>query len=205
MNGVIYHSSRSCNFYPFFRYLMSFRYLMKGFNQVSFSMTYSLFSDNPGSDLSLEKTNFWPSHKRGIFFSGKYRELSQVITKLISIESGFMLYASQIESHFRLASHHGSFLKQKHTNIITKFPGENPSSKVILFHLQACIPRTTQWKLSQLRSGYSRLLNTYLAHLDNQVSLLSLLSTHTSCDIFNGPRNPSPFTPADVGGNSENP
>ena len=144
-----------------------------------------------------KKNNFWPSRKE-VFFSGKYRELSQVITKFISAERGFMLYASQIESYFRLASHHRSFLKQKHTSIITKFPGENPPSKVNLFHLQACIPRTTQWKLSQLRSGYSRLLNTYLANLDNQVSLLSLLSTHTSCDIFNGLRNPSPFTPADL-------
>ena len=98
-------------------------------------------------------------------------------------------------------------LKDNHTSLVTKFLAETPPSKVICIPppkidpSEKSLPRPTRCKLSQLRSGYSRLLNTYLSRLDSSISHLCptcSLAPHTTCHLFNCSQNPSPLTPADL-------
>ena len=69
---------------------------------------------------------------------------------------------------------------------------------------ESTLPRTTRSLISQLRSGYSSNLNSYLSRLREDVideCLDCQIHSHTTKHLFNWPENPTPFTVRDLRNN----
>ena len=126
----------------------------------------------------------------------------------VSTNLNHSLNPNNLEVSTFVFNHHKSLLEHNHRNLVTKFLAEITPSKVI------CIPppkvkptkksllRTTRYKLSQVRSGYSRLLKTYLSRLDNKVSPLCPychLAPHSICHILTAQRIPPHSLPQTCG------
>ena len=96
-------------------------------------------------------------------------------------------------------------VKQKviHTREVAKTLASYPPNKVLQANppevnkTAATLTRSVQSQLSQLRSGYSRLLNSYLHKIDNNIEdkcPQCNQSPHDTVHLFNCPNNPTNLT-----------
>ena len=95
--------------------------------------------------------------------------------------------------------------KQKiiHTREVSRILANYPPNKVLQANppevnkMEANLTRSVRSQLSQLRSGYSRLLNSYLYRIDDNIEdkcPLCKQTPHDTVHLFNCPKNPTQLT-----------
>ncbi len=95
--------------------------------------------------------------------------------------------------------------KQKaiHTREVSRILASYPPNKVLQANppevnkMEANLTRSVRSQLSQLRSGYSRLLNSYLHRIDDNIEdkcPLCNQTPHDTVHLFNCPNNPTHLT-----------
>ncbi|KAI5754577.1 hypothetical protein M8J77_009666 [Diaphorina citri] len=97
-----------------------------------------------------------------------------------------------------------------HTNTVTNCTASYKPNRVLGTHpppislAEKQLPRETRAKLAQLRSGFSKLLNSYLSRVDPVVRdecPLCQESPHNTSHLFNCSANPTNLTPVDLWNN----
>ena len=94
-------------------------------------------------------------------------------------------------------------LKRIHTNEVRTYIASRENNQVLedkppeINPTERNLPRSTRSSLSQLRSGYSPLLKSYMARIDPDIQDLCPecnINSHTTWHLFNCPAKPTPLT-----------